>query len=114
MTSSDGPIVLAHEAPLAFGSLTIEPGVRRVVHADGGDEILQPRIMQVLVALARTPGQILTRDELTARCWNGVVVGEDAINRVIGQLRRLSEGLGAGSFKVETINKVGYRIVAGE
>jgi adenylate cyclase len=38
-------------------------------------------------------------------------VGEDALNRVIGRLRRLAEGLAVGVFTVETIAKVGYRLV---
>jgi len=89
----------------------VAPALRRVNHADGREALLQPRIMQVLVALLRADGTILTRHRLTELCWDGVVVGEDAINRVIGQLRRLSEGLGAGVFEIETITKVGYRIV---
>ena len=44
--------------------------------------------MQVLVALAAADGAIVGRDDLTRRCWEGRVVGEDAINRVISRLRR--------------------------
>ena len=86
--------------------------MRRVRRADGREALLQPRIMQVLVAMARARGQILTRDVLTDRCWDGVVVGEDAINRVISRLRRISEELGEGCFAVETIARVGYRLIA--
>jgi len=68
--------------------------------------------MQVLVALARANGDILTREALTVLCWDGRIVGEDAINRVMSRLRRLSEGIGGGSFRIETITKVGYRLVA--
>ena len=108
-----GPVInLAHEVSIGLGSLTIEPALRLVRHDHGAEEFLQPRIMQVLVALIRANGQILTRDALTASCWDGVVVGEDSINRVIGQLRRLSEGIGRGCFQVETITKVGYRLIS--
>jgi adenylate cyclase len=111
-TPKGGVINLAHEASIGLGPLTIEPALRLVRHDNGAEEVLQPRIMQVLVALIRANGQILTRDALTASCWEGVVVGEDAINRVIGQLRRLSEGIGRGCFRVETITKVGYRLIS--
>ena len=109
--ANSGVISLAHEASIRIGPLTIEPALRLVRHDHGSEEFLQPRIMQVLVALIRANGKILTRDALTASCWDGVVVGEDAINRVIGQLRRLSEGIGRGRFEVETITKVGYRLI---
>jgi tetratricopeptide (TPR) repeat protein len=70
--------------------------------------------MQVLVALFRA-GTIVTREELTERCWESRVVGDDAINRVLSRIRHIAADVGQGSFTVETITKVGYRIkVAGE
>jgi TolB-like protein len=104
-------IVLAREAPVRIGPLTIEPAMRRAVRDDGQETFLQPRVMQVLVALLRAEGEVLSRDDLMAQCWDAVVVGEDAINRVMVRLRKLSEGPGAGVFRVETITKVGYRLV---
>lgn len=107
-----GRIVLAHEAPLSLAGLSVEPALRRVSWP-GGEAILQPRVMQVLVALGRAQGAILTRDELQEACWHGVVVGEDALNRVTGQLRRLCGETG-DALKLETIPRVGYRLVTGD
>jgi len=101
-------INLATEPPLTVGPLSVEPAMRRAAHADGREEFLEPRVMQVLVALVRADGGIVSRDELLAACWHGVVVGEDAVDRVIGRLRRAGETL---DFRVETITKVGYRLV---
>jgi adenylate cyclase len=107
-----GRINLAHEAPLKMGALTIDPGLRQVANEDGREEIVEPRVMQVLVALIHARGGILSRDDLLMSCWYGVVVGEDAINRVMGRVRRLADGIGDGAFKLETITKVGYRLVS--
>ncbi|CAN7186431.1 winged helix-turn-helix domain-containing protein [Phenylobacterium sp. LjRoot164] len=103
-------IRLAQELPLALGPLQIDPALRRVAHEDGREEFLQPRVMQVLVALVRAEGQILSRDDLLRSCWSGLIVGEDAIDRVIGRLRRLADWAGGGAFDVQTITKVGYRL----
>ena len=114
-TSADGdaaPVVLAHEAPFAIGSLKVEPGMRRIVRADGEEAIVEPLVMQVLVALAKADGAILTRDELVDRCWGGRIVGDDSIARVIARLRRLGGEFGQGGFGVETITKVGYRLTS--
>src|SRR5271156_2540472 len=78
--SPDGRINLAHEQLLRLGPLVLEPTLRRIAHDDGREEIVQPRVMQVLIALVRAGGQVVTRDDLMASCWHGVVVGEDAIN----------------------------------
>src|SRR3546814_6836414 len=67
--------------------------------------------MQVLLALAEARSEIVRREDLTERCWEGRIVGEDAINRVLSRLRRVAEGIGEDSFRIETITKVGYRLV---
>lgn len=104
------PIDLASHARFRIGRLEVRPGLRDVV-GPAGRELVEPRVMAVLIALAEADGETVSRDELIARCWGGVVVGEDAINRVIAKLRRLAAGAGAGSFEVETVTKVGHRLV---
>ena len=106
-----GQILLAHEPPFTIGQLRVEPSTRQVV-SDGSSETLEPRVMQVLVALGRANGGIVTRNELIDWCWGGRIVGEDAINRAIFRLRQVTAEIGDGSFGVETITKVGYRLVA--
>src|SRR5262245_28917298 len=102
------PVDLAQEPDFALGSLQVRPSSREVLPAAGDREVLEPRVMQVLVALARRPDQVVSRDQLIDACWAGRVVGEDAINRCIGRVRRLAET--HGGFSVETIARVGYRL----
>lgn len=66
--------------------------------------------MQVLIALGGTPGRVVSRDELIETCWDARFVGEDAINRVIGKLRRVAEQAAAGAFRIDTVARVGYRL----
>lgn len=117
MSASDGTVEvsrirLASEPPLTLGDLRIEPMLRRLAHRDGREELIEPRVMQVLVALARADGGVVTRDALLESCWEGAVVGEDAIERVVGRIRRLAERFGA--FRLETVTKVGYRLLRRE
>lgn len=111
MSDLAAPIELAHESDYTLGLLSVRPSTREVVRNGSAVEVLEPRVMQVLVALSRAGGAIVSRNDLTQSCWNGRVVGEDAINRVISRLRRTAEGLGAGAFRIETVTKVGYRLV---
>lgn len=104
-------VVLAHESPFTLGTLRINPAMRQVGSADRS-EILEPRVMQVLVALARAGGAIVTRDELIERCWNGRIVTDDAITRPLSQIRQIAADIGEGSFGIQTITKVGYRLLA--
>lgn len=105
-------IVLAHEEPFTIGRARVHPARREVLRDDGRRETLEPRVMQVLVALRRARGEVVTRDQLTDSCWEGRVVGEDAITRVISRLRRLAEDLGDDGFRIETVRKVGFRLIS--
>jgi DNA-binding winged helix-turn-helix (wHTH) protein/TolB-like protein len=101
------PVDLAREAAFTLGTVEVRPATREVV-AGGVHEVLEPRVMQVLVALARRRGEVVSRDTLILSCWGGRAVGDDAINRCIARIRRLSET--HGGFSLETIARVGYRL----
>jgi adenylate cyclase len=103
------PIDLAREADLRLGSALVRPSLSEVVAASQTIR-LQPRVMQVLVALARADGEVVSRDELLASCWGGLAIGDDAINRCIGRLRRLSEEEAPGAFTIGTLPRIGYRL----
>jgi TolB-like protein/DNA-binding winged helix-turn-helix (wHTH) protein/Tfp pilus assembly protein PilF len=104
---------LAREPNFRLGGMDVRPSTREIVFATGR-EVLEPRVMAVLVVLARAKGEVVTRDDLTAACWEGRVVSDDAINRVISRIRRASDLTGGKDFTLDTITKVGYRLVAAE
>jgi TolB-like protein/DNA-binding winged helix-turn-helix (wHTH) protein/Flp pilus assembly protein TadD len=107
-------IRLSDERDFALGDLSVHPSVSEAVR--GGHSLhIEPRVMQVLVALAGARGAVVSREELIRRCWDGRVVGEAAINRCMSRLRALADrGDGTRSFEVETIARVGYRLRAAE
>ena len=100
---------LAHEAPFHLGELRVEPALRLVSNGETS-EIIEPRVMKLLVALHAAGGQILSRDDLVEQCWDGRIVGENAIQRAISQARKIADGIGERSFDIETIRGVGYRL----
>ncbi len=100
-------IDLAAEADFRLGELRVRPSTRQL-ERDGLAETLEPRIMQVLVALARKQGHVVSRDDLIHICWDGRIVGDDALNRCVAKIRRLGEA--HGDFHLETIPRVGYRL----
>src|ERR1700733_6992634 len=103
------PIRLSEEPDFVIGGIEVRPSLREVRRGSTKQQ-LEPRVMQVLVALARADGAVVSRDDLIQRCWEGRIVGEAAINRCIWKLRELSEARGEPTFHIETIPRVGYRI----
>ena len=102
-------IVLARETPFLLAATQVRPAALETEHA-GEVKSLEPRVMQVLVALARAAGQPVSRDELIESCWGGRIVTESALNRCVAQLRKVL-GADAG-LRLETIPTVGYRLQA--
>jgi len=65
--------------------------------------------MQVLLVLADSAGRVVTRETLFNRCWGGVFVGDDSLNRAVAAVRRAAATVG-GTFEIETIPRTGYRL----
>ena len=102
-------IDLAREPDFSLGAIHVRPSSREVT-VENRPEVLEPRVMQVLVVLARAEGVVVSRDELMQRCWNGRAVGVDALNRCIAKVRALAKSDPRHSFSVETVRGVGYRL----
>lgn len=101
-------IDLALEPPFELGSARVDPAAHEYQVGRTSSRI-QPQTLKVLVALHDKLDQVVTRDELVDRCWDGRIVGDDVINRCISLLRRLAET--SGGFAIETVPRGGYRLV---
>jgi DNA-binding winged helix-turn-helix (wHTH) protein len=105
LTTSD----LAARPDFTLGLVTVSPSARTIA-GPGGTTDVEPRVMQVLVVLAESAGQVVTRATLFERCWGGVYVGDDSLNRAVAGVRKLSSEIAGGSFEIETIPRTGYRL----
>jgi DNA-binding winged helix-turn-helix (wHTH) protein len=73
---------------------------------------LEPKMMDVLVALAARPGEVLSKDELADAVWPNLFVTEAVVTRAIAGLRRALEDDARTPRFIETIAKRGYRLLA--
>jgi TolB-like protein/DNA-binding winged helix-turn-helix (wHTH) protein len=103
-------IVLAETPDFDLGGLRVTPA-RRQVGMNGQAHDLEPRIAQVLVALASARPRVVSRDRLVDQCWGGRIVGDDTLNRCIVALRQLAKEYSPEPFAIETVRGVGYCLV---
>ncbi|UCG50490.1 MAG: PD40 domain-containing protein [Candidatus Latescibacterota bacterium] len=68
--------------------------------------------MQVLIYLASKQGEIVLRQQLKDAVWQDTLMGEDSLNRAVSDLRRVLDDDTATPRYIETIRKVGYRLIA--
>jgi DNA-binding winged helix-turn-helix (wHTH) protein/tetratricopeptide (TPR) repeat protein len=100
---------LAGREDFMLGEACISPS-RRKVSGPGGAVDVEPRVMQVLLVLADAVDRVVSRNTLFLRCWGGVYVGDDSLNRTIGVIRKLATDIAGDSFGVETVRQTGYRL----
>jgi DNA-binding response OmpR family regulator len=95
---------------VVVGGLAIDPARRRVTR-EGLEIALKPKEFDLLLYLARHPGQVLSPDQLIESVWGYDSLGDVGTVRVhIRSLREKVERDPANPLVIQTVRGVGYRI----
>jgi DNA-binding winged helix-turn-helix (wHTH) protein len=100
------------EAPsdLTLGEWRVQPSLNRLTRGASTVRI-EPKLMDVLVLLARRVGEVVSKDEIADAVWPQLFISESVITRAIAGLRKaLDDDVRAPRF-IETIAKRGYRLL---
>lgn len=100
-----------NEPSFTFGACRIDPAANAVLR-DGQRYPVEPRAMDVLVALCGRPQMVMSIGQLLTECWPGADVGDNPVHKAIAQLRRALGDSAATPCYIETIRKRGYRTLA--
>lgn len=102
---------ITSRTPFRVGEWDVEPDSGYLLREDI-ELKLEPKVMEVLIMLAKNHGRVVSREELEATVWAGSIVGYDAIS---GSVIKLRKALGDDSRNpryIETVSKKGYRLIA--
>jgi TolB-like protein len=69
-------------------------------------------MMRLLVFLAGRPGEVVSIDQLLDEVWSGVVVTPDSVYQAVTSLRRILHDDARQPRYIETLPRLGYRLVA--
>jgi two-component system response regulator ResD len=101
-----------HESPLRFDELVIDPAARRV-ELDGEEIALTQREFELLLFLARHPGQAFNRNQLMDHVWRySFYTDTSTVTVHIRRLRMKLEAAPEQPRWIETVWGVGYRFAA--
>jgi len=106
-----GPDDLRHPTPFRVGAWLVEPATNRLTSDERSLQI-EPRLINVLWCLAQRPGEVVARGELLNTVWKDTVIAEEGLTVAISELRRALGDDPRRPHYIETIRKVGYRLVA--
>jgi len=73
---------------------------------------LEPQIMKVLVFLAEHHNEVVSKERLMEALWKNAYIGDAALTRCICEIRQAFGDNPKAPRIVETIPKVGYRLIA--
>ena len=73
---------------------------------------LEPRVMEVLVCLARAEGRVVSKKELFDSVWGGLTVTDDVLRRCIYSLRQTLGDDPDQPRYIRTLPRRGYKLVA--
>ncbi|MFH1177728.1 MAG: winged helix-turn-helix domain-containing protein, partial [Acidobacteriota bacterium] len=73
---------------------------------------VRPKVMDVLVFLAKRDGEVVSKEELIDAVWAKEFIADSALSRAVFELRELLGDSSQQPEFIETIPKRGYRLVA--
>lgn len=78
------------------------------------DEVidLEPLAMSMLLLLAEEPGRVVSAEELFEKLWQGKVVSDGALHRIVRQLRKALKDNAAEPEYIRTVRKGGYALIS--
>ena len=85
--------------------------LRRELTRDGLPVRLGGRALDILSVLAAAKGELVTKDQVIAQVWSGVVVEENNIQVHISALRKVLDDGGGGQRHLRTVQGRGYRLI---
>lgn len=96
--------------PFSLGpAMRVDPARNRI-DRDGREIAVEPRVMELLVYLARRPGVVVSKSELIEQVWRAHVVDE-AVHRAMSLLRTALGDSAQQPTIVETVPRRGYRLM---
>ena len=98
-------------AEFRIGEWLVDPAVGSVAGKDATAH-LEPRVMEVLVYLARHPGEVIPKERLIQAVWADTFVTDWSLSHAVSELRKAFEDDATNPRFIQTLPKRGYRLIA--
>jgi DNA-binding response OmpR family regulator len=96
-------------APIRFGQVEVDPRAR-TVHRAGVPVSLTPKAYELLLALVRNEGRVMSRHDLLREVWgHRAAIVTRTVDSHVSELRQKLEDDPAEPEHIHTVWKVGYR-----
>jgi DNA-binding winged helix-turn-helix (wHTH) protein/TolB-like protein len=79
-----------------------------------GDEVrrLEPKVMDLLVYLARHPGEVHSREHILQAVWPDAFVTDQVLTNAIAEIRKVLDDIASAPTFIQTVPRRGYVLIA--
>jgi DNA-binding winged helix-turn-helix (wHTH) protein len=99
------------DVPFRLGDVEVLPASGEI-RTPRGVERLRPLLMDILLRLAAEPGAVVRRETLLEDVWRRRMVNDEVLSRAMAELRTTLGDDARVPRYIETLPKLGYRLVA--
>ncbi|WP_448549643.1 winged helix-turn-helix domain-containing protein [Thalassotalea fusca] len=100
-----------YEPYILLDNILIKPEHNQVIR-EGETLTIEPLAMAVLKMLVAHKGRVVSSKELLAQLWQGKVVSDNALHRIVGQIRKALGDNALAPKYIRTVKKIGYELLA--
>ena len=72
---------------------------------------IEPKLLELLLLFCNKPNQVVSREDILISIWNNAIVTDNAINKMIANLRKLLCDSPKTPKYIQTVPKRGYRLI---
>ncbi len=97
------------ELNFSVGSYNVIPSRNLIIH-DGQEASITPKMLAVLIELAKYQSETLSKEQLILAVWGTLHTSDMVLSRAISDLRKVFADSARQQHTIETVTKQGYRL----
>ena len=111
MSDSSASLTILRETSFFVDDTLIKPSANEII-VRGEKHRVRQKVIDVLAYMAAKKGEVVSREEMLQQLWRTQPASDEVLTQVVSQLRKLlNSDVGPQSI-IETIPKIGYRLIA--
>jgi DNA-binding winged helix-turn-helix (wHTH) protein/Tol biopolymer transport system component len=95
---------------MQFGEFTLNSKQARLLYQDK-ELTIEPKIFELLLLFVNKPNTIISRQDILDKLWAGSLVTDNAINKLVANLRKVLADDPKNPRYIQTVPKRGYRLI---
>lgn len=95
-----------------LNSIYLNTSLPVLIDEHGEETDLEPKVWRLILLFCQQPEKVITRDEIITHVYQGTVVSDNAVNKMVAKARKLLGDTPQQANFIKTVPKQGYSLIA--